>query len=289
MTGAEATCALEPAPRARGRPTLRMAAASGAYVAAIGGAEVLAASVNVVAAAALDAALVIALVAHYVLSPEDAATETQARTFAALAIVPLVRLCIMATAPGDPLLGHAVSPDSRLAVGADLSGLLPTEATGVALVTATVLAARVLGLPGVLPLWELRHRAQWGFAAGGIDIAAAGAAVLGLGAATDARAPRQVAVVALVAFLLGAVEELIFRGIVQGALEDLFGRWAVALANALFTATYLGSGSAPYVAVMCAFGALCGWWTHRTRSIAGVATAHGFLAVGLLVLGPLVL
>jgi membrane protease YdiL (CAAX protease family) len=291
VSGAVAACRLEPAPAARARPTWRTAGAAGAYVAAIAAAEVLAASVDVVAAAALDAALLVALVTHYVLSPEDttsAATATHARTFAALAIVPLVRLSIMATAPGDPLLGHAVSPDARLAVGGDLAGLLPTEATGVALVTATVLAARVLGLPGVLPVPELRRPAQWGFAAGAVVLAAAGTAVLGLGPATDAHGAEQVAVVALVVFLAGAIEELVFRGIVQDALEDVFGAWAVVLANALFTATYLGAGSARYVVFMCTFGALCGWWAHRTRSIAGVAIAHGILAVGLLVLGPLV-
>jgi membrane protease YdiL (CAAX protease family) len=82
---------------------------------------------------------------------------------------------------------------------------------------------------------------------------------------------------------VGLLEELVFRGVIQGALEPLLGAWSVAAADLLFAATYLDSGSAAYTLGMAAFGLACGWWVRRTRSVAGAAVAHGLVGVLLLV------
>jgi membrane protease YdiL (CAAX protease family) len=79
------------------------------------------------------------------------------------------------------------------------------------------------------------------------------------------------------------LEELVFRGVIQGALEPLLGAWSVAAADLLFAATYVGSGSAPYAIGTAVFGLGCGWWVRRTRSLAGAAVAHGLVAAVLLV------
>jgi membrane protease YdiL (CAAX protease family) len=263
--------------------------AAGGYVAAITAAEVLAAFVGAVPAAALDAALLVALVTQYLLDAEDArpdAVAAHARVFAALALVPLLRLSILAVAPGDPLLFHVVSPASSLHLGRNLSGLLRPEIAGFPLLVATILAARLLRLQGVLPLSELRDRAQWCFVLVVIAVAAAATPLLGVKPITDAHSTLEFTVVAWMLFFFGAVEELVFRGLVQGALEVVVGGWTVLLTNVLFAATYLGSGSASYAVFMGAFGLVCGWWVRRTGSVAGAATGHGLLAVGLLVVWP---
>jgi membrane protease YdiL (CAAX protease family) len=284
-----ATCRLEQRPVAGLRRPWPTVIAAGAYAAAITAAEVLAAFVGAVPAAALDAALLVALVTHYLLNDEDAtrdAVAARARMFAALTLVPLLRLSILAMAPGDPLLFHVVSPAPSLHLGRDMSGLLRPEVAGIPLLMATILAARVLSLQGVLAMSEMRDRSQWRFTLVAIAVAAAATPLLGLGRITDAHSAREFTVVVVIFFFTGALEELVFRGLVQGALDAVVGGWAVPLANALFTATYLGSGSASYTLVMCAFGMTCGWWVRRTGSVAGAATGHGLLAVGLLVLWP---
>jgi membrane protease YdiL (CAAX protease family) len=276
---------LEQRPVADVRRPLSTVVAAGAYAAAITAAEVLAAFVGAVPAAALDAALLVALVTQYLLHAEDP-TPARARIFAALTLVPLLRLSTLAMAPADPLLFHVVSPAPSLHVGRAMSGLLRPEVAGIPLLMATILAARVLRLQGVLPISEMRDRSQWCFALAAIAVAGAVTPVLGLGRITDAQAARDLTVVVVIFFFTGALEELVFRGLVQGALDAVVGGWAVPMANALFAATYLGSGSASYTLFMCAFGMTCGWWVRRTGSVAGAATAHGLLSVGLLVLWP---
>jgi hypothetical protein len=146
---------LEQRPVADVRRLSSTVVAAGAYVTAITAAEVLAAFVGVVPAAALDAALLVALVTQYLLHAEDLAPDAvaaRARIFAALTLVPLLRLSTLAMAPGDPLLFHVVSPAPSLHLGRGMSGLLRPELAGIPLLMATILAARVLSLQGVLPM-----------------------------------------------------------------------------------------------------------------------------------------
>jgi membrane protease YdiL (CAAX protease family) len=287
-----ARCGLEEPPFTGSPAKLLTVVAACGYVAAITTAEALGAFVGPVPAAALDALLLVALVAHYVLSTAaggPAAVAVPGQMYAALAVVPLLRLSALALAAGDPLLFHVVSPAPGIHLGPGMGGLLAAEAGVVPMLLATIMAAQVLRLPGTLPLSELRSRPQWCFALATFVLAAAASPLLGVGALTDADHPTELAVVVAVVFVAGALEELVFRGLVQGALDAVIGAWAVPLANVPFAAAYHGSGSVSYTASMSAFGLVCGWWVRRHGSLAGVATAHGLLSVGLLVLWPTLL
>jgi uncharacterized protein len=234
-------------------------AAVGACTAALVAGEALAAFDGPVPAAAADGAVLLALLVHYVLSP-----GREGKALAALALVPVLRLSSFGLATRDHLV--------FLVVG------------GAPVLLAVVLAARALELPGVLALSELRLRSQWHVAVAAGMVAALAARALDVAPAVHPRSLVGLALAGLVVFVFaGLLEELLFRGVIQGALEPLLGAWSVAAADLLFAATYLDSGSAAYTAGMAAFGLACGWWVRRTRSVAGAAVAHGLVAVALLV------
>ncbi len=126
MSAEVAAFTLEQRPAADVRRPWSTVVAAGAYAAAITAAEVLAAFVGAVPAAALDAAVLVALVTQYVLHAEDPtpdAVAARARIFAALTLVPLLRLSTLAMAPGDPLLFCCRCPRC----GTDRSGASPSR------------------------------------------------------------------------------------------------------------------------------------------------------------------
>lgn len=234
-------------------------AAVGVCVTALVAGEVLAALAEPLAAAAIDGAVLLVLLVHYVVS-----SRREAKALAALALVPVLRLSSFGLATRDHLAFLVIS--------------------GVPVLLAVVLAARALELPGVLALPEFRLRSQWHMAVAVGIAAALVAPALDVAPVVHPQSPAGVALAALVVFVfVGLLEELVFRGLIQGALEPLFGVWSVATADLLFGATYLDSGSAAYTIGMAAFGLACGWWVRRTRSVAGAAVAHGAVAVALLV------
>lgn len=244
-----------------GRPAF---AALGGYVAALAGGEALAAFVAPEAGAGAEGAVLLMLLAHYLLSRGPVT-----RVYAALTLLPVLRLASLALATGDRL--------ALLAAG------------GVPALIAVVLAARALELPGVLAMSEIRRRSQWQAALLALCLAGAAAPALDVAPLTGSRSLPALALAALLAFAFaGVLEELVFRGIIQGALDPVLGAWSVPVADVLFTAAYLGSGAPAYTAFMAAFGLVCGWWVRRTRSLAGAAVAHGALAVWLLVVFPAV-
>jgi membrane protease YdiL (CAAX protease family) len=243
----------ELAVRERVWPTV---AAVCAYVAAIAGTEWVAAFGSPVAAAALAGVLLVALLAHYVWSGEPA--------LAALALVPLLRIASLALVTGNVVSSCVLA--------------------GVPVLIGVVLAARALDLQGVIALWQIRLRSQWHVALGTLVLARAAPALLTLAPVVSDRSPAEVLVAAAVVFVFaGVLEELLFRGVVQAALAGVVRGWSVPLADVLFAATYVGSGSWAYTVFMAAFGLACGWWVRRTGSVAGAAVAHGLLAAGVLV------
>jgi uncharacterized protein len=228
----------------------------GAYVAALTMAEAIAAFAAPAVAAAVAGVMLLALLGHYLLS-----TALETRVLAALALLPLLRLSSLALATGDRLVLLA--------------------AAGVPVLVAVVLAVRALELPGVLAASEIRLPSQWQPAVASLAAAALAAPALHVAPV----AARHSILAAFVVFVFaGVLEELVFRGVIQGSLDPLLGAWSVPAANLLFTAAYVGSGSAPYVVFMAAYGLVCGWWVRRTRSLAGAAVGHGLVAVALLVL-----
>ncbi|MEA2492840.1 MAG: protease family protein, partial [Thermoleophilaceae bacterium] len=191
-------------------------AVAGAYAVAIMGAEAVAAFIAPVPAATIDAVVLTALLGQYVASGR--------RVYAALALVPLLRLTSVAVALQHPLLFYVVS--------------------GVPVLLAVGLAADALDLPGVLRLDQIRLRSQWHIALGAVALSGLASPLLRLAPVTaDRSLPGLLGAAAIVFAFAGLLEELVFRGIVQGASAPLLGAWAVPAANALFSATYLGSGS----------------------------------------------
>lgn len=238
------------------RPTL---VALGGYVGALTASEALNAFVGPVAAAGAAGAILLILLAHYVIATADA------RVFAALALMPLLRLSSLALANEHRVVSLASS--------------------GVPMLLAAVLAARALDLPGALSVWEIRKRSQWHVALGAALVAVLVAPLVHVVPVAHPHSALTWAVDAVVVFVfVGLLEELVFRGVIQGALDPLLGGWSILVADLLFAAAYLDSGSPGYIAGMAAFGMACGWWVRRTRSLAGAAVAHGLVAVALLLL-----
>jgi membrane protease YdiL (CAAX protease family) len=234
-------------------------AAVGACVTALVAGEALAAFAGPVAAATVDGAVLLVLLVRYVVS-----SGREAKALAALALVPVFRLSSFGLATRDHLLFLLVS--------------------GTPVLIAVVLAARALELPGVLALSEIRRRSQWHVAVAAGIVAALAAPALDVTPAVRPHSLVGVALAALVVFVfVGLLEEFVFRGLIQVALEPLIGAWSVVAADLLFAAAYLGSGSVAYTLGMTAFGLACGWWVRRTRSLAGAAVAHGLVAAALLV------
>jgi uncharacterized protein len=235
---------------------------AGAYAAAIVAAEAVAAFVAPVPAATIDAVVLTALLAHYVASGR--------RVFAALALVPLLRLTSIAVAVSHPLSFYVIS--------------------GAPVLLAVALGADALELPGVLRLHEIRLRSQWHVAVAALVLSALATPVLDLEPVTSDRSLPGILAAAMVVFLFaGVLEELVFRGIVQGAAAPLLGRWTFLAANLLFASTYLGCGSAALAVFMTLCGLFWGWWVQRTGSLAGAAIGHGLLAAGLLAIWPVLL
>ena len=88
----------------------------------------------------------------------------------------------------------------------------------------------------------------------------------------------------------GMIEELIFRGILQSTSEEVFGRWpGIVYVSALFAVLHAGHMSALDVVfvfgVALYFAAAVRW----TRTVVGVALAHGITNVMLFLVFPILL
>lgn len=227
-------------------------------VAAITLAEALVASGRVVLGLLVHAAVLLA------------AWMPGARDLTALGLLPLLRLASVTV----PLL---VAPWAwPLAV--------------VAVPVAAVLAqARYAGNVGSLGLRVPSWRQQTRLALGAAGLLALGAfLVLGREeralASLPASAAGRLGAVALL-FLSGALEEVVYRGAVQGALERIAQRASVPWTAALSAAMVLGSRSPAAVAFSGLAGLALGWAVRRTGSILGVAVARGLLFAGSALLG----
>ena len=90
---------------------------------------------------------------------------------------------------------------------------------------------------------------------------------------------------ALVLFVAGAVDELLFRGALQRSLEWTYGPDAFIVSGVLYTATLLGD-SPVTVALGGVLGLAFGFLVARTNALLSVAVAHGLLNVVWGVLAP---
>jgi membrane protease YdiL (CAAX protease family) len=84
----------------------------------------------------------------------------------------------------------------------------------------------------------------------------------------------------------GLVEEVLFRGLLQGSLVELLGGSGILVTALLYAAMHLGTRSPLAVALALVVGLFFGWIVARTGSLLGVAGAHGLLNAGALLVWP---
>jgi membrane protease YdiL (CAAX protease family) len=199
--------------------------------------------------------------------PLGEALPIPARCLAALAAVPLVRILELATPFGDPdgpaALATVAGPLVIVVVLAWRSGLVTTPPLG--LPTRVDVAVVAVSLPLAVVLFALLDTEPVGSSSLAGVVAAAGA----------------VAVAAV-------AHELVFRGLVQASLTEIWGGRAVLAAAALSAIAPVGTRTPGTAAVACATGVLFGLVVRRTGSIVGAAAAHAVVAVATLVLLPAV-
>lgn len=246
------------------RPTGATVAVSCAI--ALGVAELGSSIFGAILAAALDTILACVVLVLFTWRPP----VVHARLLPIMALVSLIRPISLAAAT------PALAPLSWYALA------------GLPLLVGAVLAVRLVDRPRLeLHLDVGRPRLDGAVAAAGI-----GAGVIGyvlLRPAPLLAHPGAAGYVALIAILVvfgGALEELIFRGLVQSAAIEAFGSWpGVAFGAALSTALYWGSGSIPYTLLMAVVGCSLGAAMVRGASLWGVALSHGLMlaTMGLLV------
>jgi membrane protease YdiL (CAAX protease family) len=91
---------------------------------------------------------------------------------------------------------------------------------------------------------------------------------------------------ALFAVFSGIVEELIFRGFLQNAAQNVFGEHGIFYSSMLYAAMYMGTLSAGYVVVIGFSGLYAAWSTQRTHSLFGAILLRTFLLSGMLLIWP---
>ncbi|MBA3330112.1 MAG: CPBP family intramembrane metalloprotease [Actinobacteria bacterium] len=233
-----------------------------AYAVAIGGAEVLGVAVDARAGAIGHAAVLFVLLNHRLF-----ARGPLADVVVALALVPLLRLL-------------------SVTIGFDVAEVYQYGLVGAPLLLGVAAAARALDSSA---LWASLRRWSW------LQLPVALSGVpLGLFAYLIARPDpidegtwRGTAAVAVLVFVFsGVTEELLFRWILQQSLVGVLGAAAPLGSSVLFAIVYLDVRPAAYAAFVVAVGIAFGVVVARTRSVLGVAIAHGLLAVGAVVLWP---
>jgi membrane protease YdiL (CAAX protease family) len=93
----------------------------------------------------------------------------------------------------------------------------------------------------------------------------------------------------ILTIFVGFTMELIFRGLLQRVVTDVFGPAGLLWSTAIYTSLYINSLSWSYVLFIGLVSLFFGWWVQRTGSLWGVAAAHSGLVVGMACVWPFVL
>lgn len=255
-------------------------AAGIAYLAAVVASEATVAFVGAAYGVLCHAVVLIALLAFTVLEPEplgspaDAEAAPQALdVLPVLALVPLLRIVSLTMPlPALPELYWYGITGATLLLALALTGrFFSAEWSRETFAAGWSRAQALVGLSG-LPLGLLAY------------------VVLRPEPLYPHLTPQLLAVGCLVLFLFNALtEELLFRGVLQRVLIDLFGKAGVVAAAGLFVVTYVGTRSAPYVVLIALVGLAFGRWVQVSGSLAGVVVAHALLSIGLVLVWPYVL
>jgi membrane protease YdiL (CAAX protease family) len=93
----------------------------------------------------------------------------------------------------------------------------------------------------------------------------------------------------ILTIFVGFMEELIFRGLLQQVMIDVFGPAGLLWSTVIYTSLYISSLSWSYVAFIGLVSLFFGWCVQRTGSLWGVVAAHSGLAVGMACVWPFLL
>jgi CAAX protease family protein len=236
------------------------------YGVAIASAEVCVAFVDVVAGVAVHAVLLLALLNHHLAARRS--SNAVADVLVALSLLPLLRIV------------------SVTMVVDDVPAVYRYGIVGAPLLLAVAAADRVLETPRLRKL-VAASSGQVLISLSGVPLGLAGYAIVRPQPVSDGVDWDQLLVGSIVLLTFtGLTEELIFRGLLQGALGTAFGWVGVLFASLLFGVMYIGATPAAYVVFITACGLGFAWLVDRTQSVVGVAVAHGLLNVGLILVWP---
>jgi membrane protease YdiL (CAAX protease family) len=241
-----------------------------AYIAALIGADALARPFSIEVSQACYAGLLLGLLTHSALvSPAHPRFQV---ALASLALVPTLKL-------GAVVLPQRVVPDEYW------------EIFPAALALATVIALRKLGgIPRNST--SLRRgarfdlRVQLPIAATGPPFALAAAVVLSaldLTPGEPGLTTTPVSVFVVAAFS-GLTLEIVFRGVIQPSLVEVFGPLAIVPVSLLYAGIFLDSGSAFIVVLGLVSGLVWGLFTYASGRVSGVSASHALFALSWTVL-----
>ena len=224
-----------------------------------------------IAGAILDAALVTALLGHYVWGERTA----HRNLLPVLALVALLRvLSITAAIPRLPTVTWYITVGGALLIG-------------------EILTMRLLAEPSeALNLVVRRRGLDLGLIAAGIPFGFIGYLLLRpLPLMPDATLVQALTGMVGVVVFGGFVEALLFRGILQSVAIESFGsEWAGLLyAASMATVMYIGSGSPLFTLAMGLYGLALGAAILRGGSLWGAAGSHGMALVGMGFVWPILL
>ena len=84
----------------------------------------------------------------------------------------------------------------------------------------------------------------------------------------------------------GFVNEFVFRGVIQHGALEAFGGWRIVYVSLLFATLYIEFLPMIWVAFAFVISLYFGWIVERTKSILGVALAHGICNIALYLIVP---
>jgi membrane protease YdiL (CAAX protease family) len=243
------------------------------YIAAIAGAEAAVVFLGTVPGMIGHGVVLILLFSHYILlnpaSSRDDSGSTGAvhlgQALPVLSLFPLLRILSLA-------LPITFIPE-----------IYWNALVGVPLLIAIVLTARLLGWsPSDAGLSLRSWPWQLLIALTGIPLSVAAYFAMGSTPLTPTLTSRDALIGAVILVIFGGfIEEILFRGLLQRVTTEIFGTWGIVWASVLFAGMYLGTHSAPTVALMGLIGLFFGWCVDRTGSTWGVILAHGIMLVGI--------
>ncbi|MCS7114988.1 MAG: CPBP family intramembrane glutamic endopeptidase [Nitrososphaerota archaeon] len=162
-------------------------------------------------------------------------------------------------------------------------------ASGTLMLAAAIAVIRVQGLSsGEVGLTFKKPLAQLGLGLTGMPLGALEYLILRPEPLASGLSPAGYALLALaIAFYTGFVEELVFRGIMQGTAVKALG-WKAGLlgVSIIFALLHIGWFSALDLIFVFAVGLIFGYAVLKTGSLVGASLSHGLTNVGLFIVFP---